>query len=171
VSASPSQGSCSGGRVVSCQLGTLASGATATITVVVKPTATGTITNTAVVAGHETESDLSNNTASADTRVLGRLTPPVCYTLSVHPGLLRVGRRTAVRVVVRAGGKAAAGVRVDLRGAGIKQSARTNRHGVVRVLVKPRRTGIVKVRVPNRRSCTTQQVGVAGAVKPPHFTG
>jgi uncharacterized repeat protein (TIGR01451 family) len=172
VSATPSTGTCSGDRVITCQLGTLAAGGTATIQVVVKPTATGTITNTAVVAGHETESDLSNNTASADTRVNGaRLTPPVCYTLKVRPGILRVGHRTRVQVVVRAGGKVAAGIRVSLRGSGIAKIARTNAHGVARLTVKPKRAGIIRVTAVNRRSCTTPQIGVAGVFKPPHFTG
>jgi uncharacterized repeat protein (TIGR01451 family) len=171
VSATPSQGSCTGDRVLNCQLGTLAAGATATISVVVHPTATGTITNTAVVGGHETESDLSNNTASADTLVRGRLTPPVCYSLTVRPRLLTVGHRTLVRIGVRAGAKIAAHVAVSLRGAGIARVARTDRRGIARLVLVPRKAGIIRVRVPNRRSCSTPQIGVAGVFKPPHFTG
>ena len=171
VSATPSQGTCSGDRVLTCQLGTLAAGATASITVVVHPTATGTITNTAVVAGHETESDLSNNTASADTRVRGRLTPPVCYSLSVRPRLLTVGHRTVVRIGVRAGSKVAVHVPVSLRGAGIARTARTDRRGIARLVLVPRKVGLIRVRVPNRRSCSSPQIGVAGVFKPPHFTG
>ena len=46
ASATPSQGSCGeAGLVVSCDLGDLGSGAGATVTIVVQPTATGTITN------------------------------------------------------------------------------------------------------------------------------
>jgi uncharacterized repeat protein (TIGR01451 family) len=171
VSASTAQGSCLGAQqVITCQLGTMPAGSSATITVIVEPTATGTITNTAVVSGRETESDTSNNTASADTRVKGRVTPPVCYTLSVRPISLTVGRRTVVRVLVRARGKAAAGVPVALKGAGMDRRARTNSHGVARLTVKPRKAGLIQVRVPNRRSCSTQQIGVAGVFKP-RFTG
>jgi uncharacterized repeat protein (TIGR01451 family) len=171
VSATTDHGTCNGDRLVTCQLGTLAAGAATTITVVVRPTATGKITNTAVVAGHETESDLANNNASADTLVRGRPTPPVCYTLIVRPLSLTVGHRTLVKVIVRAGGKTAAGVPVSFRGAGLNKLGRTDRHGVARFLVKPRKAGLIRVRVPNRRSCTTQEIGVAGVYKPPHFTG
>ncbi|NIV35348.1 MAG: DUF11 domain-containing protein, partial [Anaerolineae bacterium] len=52
VSATPSQGACSEtGGTVTCNLGNLASGATTTVTLVVTPTAEGTITNKASVMG------------------------------------------------------------------------------------------------------------------------
>jgi uncharacterized repeat protein (TIGR01451 family) len=171
VSASTAQGSCIGDRVITCQLGTMPAGATASITVVVRPTATGKITNGAVVAGTETESTLANNTATADTLVKGRFTPPTCYTLSVRPLSLTVGRRTLVKVVVRARGKVAPGVRVALKGAGVAKAGRTNGRGLARFTVKARKPGLIRIRVPNRRSCTTQEIGVAGAFKPPRFTG
>ncbi|PYQ56358.1 MAG: hypothetical protein DMF58_20985, partial [Acidobacteria bacterium] len=49
VSASTTQGSCSGTSTVSCSLGTLANGGMATVTIVVTPTVEGQITNTASV--------------------------------------------------------------------------------------------------------------------------
>jgi uncharacterized repeat protein (TIGR01451 family) len=49
VSATASQGSCTGSRPVVCSLGTIAHGASAKVTVVVKPTANGTIINSAAV--------------------------------------------------------------------------------------------------------------------------
>jgi uncharacterized repeat protein (TIGR01451 family) len=49
TSAVASQGSCTGARPTVCSLGTLAAGATATITVVVQPAAVGYITNHATV--------------------------------------------------------------------------------------------------------------------------
>lgn len=49
VSASASQGSCTGSRPVVCSLGTVAHGASAKVTIVVKPTANGTIVNSAAV--------------------------------------------------------------------------------------------------------------------------
>jgi uncharacterized repeat protein (TIGR01451 family) len=69
VSASPSQGSCSGTSTVTCNLGSLASGSNATITIVVRPTQTGTITNTASVSGNEADPTPANNTATAMTTV------------------------------------------------------------------------------------------------------
>jgi uncharacterized repeat protein (TIGR01451 family) len=82
VSATTTQGSCSnnGNVSVHCDLGTLSANppnasnpVTVTIVVTVNPSTTGTLTNTAVVAGHETESDAgppdANNTATTVTQV------------------------------------------------------------------------------------------------------
>jgi uncharacterized repeat protein (TIGR01451 family) len=49
VSATASQGSCTGSRPVVCSLDTIARGASAKVTIVVKPTANGTIVNSAAV--------------------------------------------------------------------------------------------------------------------------
>lgn len=70
VSATASQGSCtqSAGMVV-CNLGALASGASASVSVVVSPTVANSLTNTAVLAAHETDPNPTNNTASAATTV------------------------------------------------------------------------------------------------------
>ena len=72
VSATPSQGSCTESvpGVVTCDLGDLANGASAMITIVVtiNPSSCGTITNTATVSGNEADPN-SPNTASADTTI------------------------------------------------------------------------------------------------------
>jgi uncharacterized repeat protein (TIGR01451 family) len=69
VSATTGHGSCSGAGPVSCNLGTLASGESATITVTIKPPAVRTITNTASVTLNETDAATGNNSASATTTV------------------------------------------------------------------------------------------------------
>ena len=69
-SVTPSQGSCSGTGVVICALGNVANGVTATVTIVVTPTATGTITNTASVVGNEFDPDTINNRATASVSVI-----------------------------------------------------------------------------------------------------
>jgi uncharacterized repeat protein (TIGR01451 family) len=77
-SASSTQGSCtrSTGKkndpkngTLTCTIGSLASGATATITIVVTPTKAGTISNTATVT--PSDSTPSDNTATATTTVVG----------------------------------------------------------------------------------------------------
>jgi len=65
VSATPSQGSCSvNGDVVTCLLGTMASGNSATISLVVNVINYGETTNTASVDADQTDTNTSNNTAS-----------------------------------------------------------------------------------------------------------
>ena len=61
TSATPSQGSCVGTAPLICNLGTLASGATATIDVVLEGTAAGPFTNTASVSASESDPNLGNN--------------------------------------------------------------------------------------------------------------
>lgn len=63
-SASTTQGSCTGSGPVVCNLGTLANGATAVITITVTPNAAGQITNTANVTAAEADPDSANNTAA-----------------------------------------------------------------------------------------------------------
>jgi fimbrial isopeptide formation D2 family protein/uncharacterized repeat protein (TIGR01451 family) len=75
-SATPSQGTCSAsGQTVTCDLGQLASGGSAqvSITVDVAATATGSLRNVASVEGPEPDPDKSNNEASVE----GPVTPPV----------------------------------------------------------------------------------------------
>jgi uncharacterized repeat protein (TIGR01451 family) len=170
VSATSSQGTCSGSNPVTCQLGTMPVGATVTIVIVVKANVAGKITNTAVVAGAEAESTTANNTATADTVVNGPRTPPVCYRVTVRPRSLVVGRRTLVRIGVHAGRRAIVGASVVLRGAGLQKTVVTRRGGIARSFVRPKRPGIVQVRVAKHRSCATQEIAVMG-VFVPRFTG
>jgi uncharacterized repeat protein (TIGR01451 family) len=70
VSATPSQGSCGqAAGVVTCNLGTLGNGATATISIVVRPTQAGIITNTAVVSTSTPDPDAANDTSSVNTSI------------------------------------------------------------------------------------------------------
>ena len=69
-SASSSQGSCfRSGNTVLCSLGTLASGANATVQIKVTPTAPGTITNNANVLGIIVDPDTADNGSAQDTQV------------------------------------------------------------------------------------------------------
>jgi uncharacterized repeat protein (TIGR01451 family) len=72
VSVTPSQGSCDtqGGQKVSCNLGTLASGGVATVTIQVTAKKPGTVSNTAAVTSSEPDPQQANNTATETTTVL-----------------------------------------------------------------------------------------------------
>lgn len=83
VSSSPSQGTCNppSGSVVTCQLGTIGNGMTATVTIVVKPTQAGSITNTASVDATTPDPEKNNNIVSEDTaicRITSRRTSIPC---------------------------------------------------------------------------------------------
>ena len=91
VSATPSQGTCTGTSTVSCSLGTLANGLSATVTIVVTPTAPGTVVNTASTTGTERDPNEANNSATASTTVNSAPLPPfeVSNTNDSGPGSLR----------------------------------------------------------------------------------
>ena len=70
VSATSSQGRCSGiAGLVVCNPGTLASGATATVRIVVTPWARGNLSSTASALSSATDPHPANNQAAATTRV------------------------------------------------------------------------------------------------------
>src|SRR5437762_5238089 len=71
ISASPQCVYTQSSHTVTCSLGTLANGSTATVSVVVRPVQGGTITDTASVMGNEMDPNTSNNTATASTTVNG----------------------------------------------------------------------------------------------------
>lgn len=77
VSATPSQGSCSGTSSVTCSLGTINSGASADVTIVVTPQAGAvpSITNTASVTGAITDTDPANNSDTESTTVMVSVNP------------------------------------------------------------------------------------------------
>ena len=115
-SSSASQGSCSGTTTVTCAIGDLASGASATVSIVVRPSSPGSITNSASVAGNQPDPDSANNTATQQT------------TISAAPAA-RVDR---AKPVVDVGGVRAAGC---LRAAFTARVAIRDRSRLRRVVV------------------------------------
>jgi len=70
ISVTPSQGTCSFGATVICQLGSLtAGGAVASVTLVVKPNAAGKLANSASVSSAVSDPNGANNIASLNTNV------------------------------------------------------------------------------------------------------
>ncbi|MSP13758.1 MAG: DUF11 domain-containing protein [Chloroflexi bacterium] len=109
--AATNQGICSGSSIVVCILNNLGDGEKATITLVVTPTVTGWVTNTATVTGDEFDPGLDNNTVqqttlvdpSADLEIAKTADPnpvvienPLTYTLTIT----NHGPSVASRIVV-----------------------------------------------------------------------
>jgi uncharacterized repeat protein (TIGR01451 family) len=70
TSIAPTQGSCEeAGGTVSCDLGALPAGASATVTIVAAPQSEGVIENTVSVTANEVDADTLNNSATAGTTV------------------------------------------------------------------------------------------------------
>ncbi len=89
-----SQGSCVGTGQIYCDLGSIASGSSATITIATTPTVAGTLQLTAMASSVSYDPVASNNQATANTTVTGDLfsAPPVVTQLS--PTLVQAGSDT-----------------------------------------------------------------------------
>ncbi|MBV9492607.1 MAG: DUF11 domain-containing protein [Acidobacteria bacterium] len=83
VSAIPSQGSCAGTTVVTCNLGLVNNGGNATIALTVTPAASGPISNTATVsAAPQPDPNPANNSATANVTVVGATAVPALGDLA-----------------------------------------------------------------------------------------
>jgi uncharacterized delta-60 repeat protein/uncharacterized repeat protein (TIGR01451 family) len=75
VSAAASQGSCTGTATVVCTLGTIGPAVSATVTIVVRPQAEGTLTNSASVSGSTFDPDPGDNASQVTVTVSAAAAP------------------------------------------------------------------------------------------------
>jgi uncharacterized repeat protein (TIGR01451 family) len=170
VSVTTTQGSCTGGAILNCSLGTIASGGTVTITLVTTPSTTGNQVNTVTVSGHETETNTANNTATATVLVVGPATPPVfCVAVSkVTPKQLFVGRKAKLTIHVTQHGQAVKGVHVRIKGPKINMRTKaSNSRGVITARIKMKKAGILIFSPIASKRCNTKRVGVTNVFTPP----
>lgn len=77
VSSATTQGSCNGNGPVNCTLGSINSGGAVIVTIVVTPTASGALTNSATVTASQTDPDTSSNSTSINTPIQAVSATPV----------------------------------------------------------------------------------------------
>jgi uncharacterized repeat protein (TIGR01451 family) len=107
-SATPSQGSCfqSVPGTVTCNLGGVANGGTATVQINVVAQTAGTVTNTAGVQGAETDLNTGNNSASVSTTITPRA--DIAVTQIASPDPATAGSTLTYTVTVRNNGPSTA---------------------------------------------------------------
>ncbi len=98
---SPSQGSCSGTDPITCNLDSMTSGATATVTIVVNPTSTGPLNNTASVSvsGGGASDPTSDNNSSSISTTINRVTD-LAITQSSTPNPVTAGNNITYNLTV-----------------------------------------------------------------------
>jgi len=109
VSANSTVGTCAqAAGVVTCNIGALANGASATVTIIVTTTGAtaASITNTAAVTGAEFDSNAANNSASASTAVTPVADVQIIKTAAPNP--VNAGQNLTYTVNVRNNGPSAA---------------------------------------------------------------
>jgi uncharacterized repeat protein (TIGR01451 family) len=171
VSATSTQGTCTGGAILTCNIGTMAAGATVTITLVTTPSAAGTQTNTVTVSGNRPETNTGNNTATATVQVTAPHTPPPVFCVAVSkvtPGQLFVGRKTTMTIHLTKNKKAVSGIHVRIKGPrlNIKTKA-SNSKGVVKQTVKMKKAGVLIFTPIASKTCNTKRVGITNVFTPP----
>ncbi len=111
-STSSTQGTCAqAGGTVTCNIGALTSGASATITIIVTPTTAGTMSNTASVKGSENDPIPNNNSATARSTV--NPAADLSITKSGSPNPVTLGNNLTYTIAVSNGPAAATGVVVS----------------------------------------------------------
>ena len=90
-SVTSSQGSCSSGTVLHCDLGNLNSGSSATVQVTVTALTAGTLTNTATVIAPQGDLTLADNTVTTTTTVTGPTYSPAPMVSSISPEFVQAG--------------------------------------------------------------------------------
>jgi hypothetical protein len=180
VSITPSQGTC---NLDGCNLGRLAPGASATITVQTRAIRVGRVLNVVRVSSEEQESNYLNNTAGALVRITAPLPGSVvvkaasirraCSTLVAEPRVLRVGSTSVVLTTARnRWGRPLQGLVVHAVGLGLRERAVTNARGVAQFAVTPPRNGIIGfahgARLPAgvRSSCRTLLGALGTSIRP-----
>jgi uncharacterized repeat protein (TIGR01451 family) len=168
VSSSTTQGTCTGGAILTCDIGTMAAGATVTITLVTTPSAVGIQTNTATVSGDRPETNLANNVANASVEV-APFQPLACVLISsIRPGQLIVGRKTTLTIHLSRKGESVKGIRVRIKGAGINVKTKgANSKGVIKHTLKMKRKGILRFTPLASPSCGAVRIGVRAPFTPP----
>ncbi|MCH7801338.1 MAG: DUF11 domain-containing protein, partial [Chloroflexi bacterium] len=99
VATSTTQGTCSGIATLTCNIGTLAVGASSTVTIVIIPTATGTLANSASVIGSEPDPNTSNNSAT-NTMTVSRATVDLAVTKTDAPDPVQAGQDITYTIIV-----------------------------------------------------------------------
>jgi len=170
VSATTTQGTCTGGAILNCSIGTMAAGASVTITLVTTPSTVGAQTNTVNVVGTRPETNTANNTASATVQTVGVITPPKpCIAVSkVTPKQLFVGRKTTLKIHLTQGGKVVQGIHVKIKGPKVNiRTGASNGKGLVTQTLKMKKAGVLIFTPIASKACNTKRVGVTNVFTPP----
>ena len=94
VSSNASQGTCGGSTIVRCNLGSVAGGASVTVSFVVTPLTVGTAANSASVTSVEPDSDSSDNSASASVVLTGATYSALPVITGLSPAAVVAGSNT-----------------------------------------------------------------------------
>ena len=113
VAATPSSGSCSTATDVSCDLGTLGSGATATVSLIVSQLTPGNATTTVQVSASQVDPNLADNQAALTATITGSTYTVAPTLVSMTPSTILAGSSDTVVTISGAGFGSGSAVQLD----------------------------------------------------------
>ena len=113
-SVTPSQGTCGTGTAFTCDLGVLANGASATVTVSATPSTAGTLAGAASVSSTSNDPILTNNQSNTSTTVTGGLYGAVPSVSAISPNLVQAGSADFTLTVTGTGFNPGSTVNLDV---------------------------------------------------------
>ena len=93
--------------------------------------------------------------------------PAVCTIISINQKSVAAGKTSKITVKLTAGGKAVAGGKVRIKGAGINKVVKANKAGIATASITPKQSGVITITVVAKKACSAQRLGVVGAFEPP----
>ena len=108
-----SQGTCGAGTSFRCDLGSLANGASATVTVSATPTTSGTFASSAAVTSVSYDPTSANNQATGSTTVTGSFYAMAPVLSSISPNLVQAGSAAFTLTVTGSGFNSASAINVN----------------------------------------------------------
>lgn len=112
-SVTSSQGTCTGGAIVRCDVGDLTSGASATVQIVATALSSGILANTATVSAPQGDPDTTNNSISSSTTVTGNSVNAVPLMMSISPAFVQAGSASFTLTVNGSGFDSASTVQLN----------------------------------------------------------
>ena len=113
-SVTPSQGTCGTGTAFTCDLGVLANGASATVTVSATPSTAGTLAGAASLSSTSYDPILTNNQSTTSTTITGGLYGAVPSVSAISPNLVQAGSADFTLTVTGTGFNPGSTVNLDV---------------------------------------------------------
>ena len=119
-----------------------------------------------VAAYSGTRTTASATPGAAAPTLPSRSAPVACLKVAASAKRIVRGRRTRLTVTTRKSGRPVTRVRVDVSGAGLRvQTRRTDRKGHARFVVRPRRTGSLRVRAFGQAASCRKPIATVAVIK------
>ena len=170
VTLQPLGGNCTTtASLLSCTLGTLGPGVERPIGLSARVGQTGTYVNAStLVTAPVTPPATPSQPKPTKPTPKPKPAADICRILKVTPTMVKAnGNRQIVLARVLRSRTPLKGVAVRFTAKGLSKVVRTNQQGVARLVLTPRKAGIMLVKITSAKACNSARIGVIGVFEPP----